>query len=168
MDITELDHPNGHYLMAAQGWLELGDCDSAIEELEHIDPSYEFHPMVLMVRWHTHARSERWDICVEVGHALTRACPESPFGWINLCNALYFEGYTQQAHDTLLSVLGKFPGNELLPYNLACYACQLGRVDEARNWLCEAFALGDPLELKEKALEDLDLEPLWTDVPTLV
>ena len=165
MEKREIDHPNAHYLLAAQGWMELGDCESAIAELKQIDVEYSNHPMVLMVWWHTHARSKRWEVCIEVGRALTEVCPDSPFGWINLCNALYFQGKTSEAYNTLISVLERFPGNELLPYNRACYACQLSKLDEARNWLHEAFALGDNVELKLKAEEDPDLEALWEEIP---
>jgi hypothetical protein len=49
-------------------------------------------------------------------------------------------------------------------YNLACYACQLGNLKEARQWLEKAFAIGDSKQLKLMALDDPDLEPLWREV----
>lgn len=55
----------------------------------------------------------------------------------------------------------KFPRNAILRYNLACYACQLGRLEEAKIWLREAFGLDEKQELKLLALEDPDLKPLW-------
>ena len=167
MEFKELEHPSAHYLLAAQGWVELGDYASAIEELKLIDSEFSSHPMVLMAWWHAHAKALRWDVCIDVARALTEVCPDSPFGWINLCNALYFEGHTEEAYETLLSVLNRFPGNELLPYNLSCYACQLEKLGEAKDWLREALTLGDPVELKQKAVEDPDLEPIWDEIPDL-
>ena len=160
MDSTPLSHADTHRLRAAQGWLELGDQKSAAEELQQISPEFHEHPLVLMLTWHVHAKAENWAACVETGRQLTRVVPASPFGWVNLCNALYFVGRTQEAFDTLLPMLAKFPANELMPYNLACYASQLGRLDEARAYLDKAFALGNAKELKVKAQEDPDLKPL--------
>lgn len=160
MDSAPLSYADAHRLRAAQGWLELGDHKSAAEELQHIGSESQEHPLVLMLGWHVHAKAANWAACVETGRSLTRVVPGSPFGWVNLCNALYFVGRTQEAFDTLLPMLETFPTNELMPYNLACYACQLGRMDEARSYLEKAFTLGDAEELKLKAQEDPDLKPL--------
>ncbi len=46
-------------------------------------------------------------------------------------------------------------------YNLACYECQLGNLKEAREWLKQAFNLGDAKQMKLAALDDPDLQPLW-------
>lgn len=48
-------------------------------------------------------------------------------------------------------------------YNLACYCAQLERLNEARQWLKQAFDIGDAKKLKLMALDDPDLEPLWVD-----
>lgn len=160
MDSAPLNYADAHRLRAAQGWLELGDSKSAAEELQQIGAESQEHPLVLMLGWHVHAKAANWAACVETGRLLTRVVPGSPFGWVNLCNALYFVGRTQEAFDTLLPLLATFPTNELLPYNLACYACQLGRLEEARSYLEKAFALGDAQELRLKAQDDPDLKPL--------
>jgi len=34
-----------------------------------------------------------------------------------------------------------------LRYNLACYECRLGRLEQAKNWLQKAFEVGDPKNL---------------------
>ena len=52
-------------------------------------------------------------------------------------------------------------------YNLACYECQLGRLDQARAWLRKAFDLGDPAEMQAQALRDPDLQPLWPEIRSL-
>ena len=50
-------------------------------------------------------------------------------------------------------------------YNLACYECQLGNLGRARAWLDKAVQLPDAAKLKLAALEDPDLQPLWTRFP---
>ena len=49
----------------------------------------------------------------------------------------------------------------IMRYNLACYECQLGRLEQAKNWLEKAFKLGDPKKIRLMALHDPDLESLW-------
>ena len=71
---------------------------------------------------------------------------------------------TEEARDNLLRVVDKFPDDPILRYNLACYECQLGRLEQAKGWLEKAFKLGDPKKIKLMALEDRDLEPLWREI----
>jgi hypothetical protein len=56
--------------------------------------------------------------------------------------------------------MGEHP--RVIPYNLACYAAQLGDLIAARDWLAQSFNLADdPKQAKLAALEDPDLAPLW-------
>src|SRR2546425_128141 len=61
----------------------------------------------------------------------------------------------------------RFPSQPMIAFNLACYACQLGRLEEAREWLRKAMDLGDEKEIKTRALDDPDLEPLWANIGKL-
>ena len=55
----------------------------------------------------------------------------------------------------------QFPKNEAIPYNLACYACQFGELDLALDWFQAAEKVGDPEKIREVALMDPDMEPIW-------
>ena len=57
-----------------------------------------------------------------------------------------------------------FPISATIRYNLACYECQLGRLEQGKFWLEKAFAIGDATKLKLMALADADLEPLWRNI----
>jgi len=48
----------------------------------------------------------------------------------------------------------KFPDDPIMRYNLACYECQLGRMEQAKCWLEKAFTLGDLKKIKLMASED--------------
>ena len=62
----------------------------------------------------------------------------------------------------------KFPTEEIVPYNLACYAAQFGRLEEAWEWLHKAMAAaGDIKLIKDRALADADLKPLWERIHEL-
>ena len=148
------------HLQAAQGWLELGNPVEANLELDQINELFRMHPDVLQLRWHAHARQEKWDVCVEVGRAMTRLTPEVVQGWINLANALFYLKHYQEAFDTLFPTLLDFPKNPYIPYNLACYQCQLGNLAEARDWLDKAIGMGGE-RIRETALLDSDLQGIW-------
>ena len=149
-----------HHLRAAEGWLELGNHLEANEELENITAQLRAHPAVLLLRWNVSAMAKKWGVCVELAQELTKLSPDLEQGWGNFGNSLYWAGQTQEAYVCVKPVLDRFPKNPILRYNLACYACQLGHLEEAMFWLEKAFEVGDPKRLKRMALEDPDLEPL--------
>ena len=93
-----------------------------------------------------------------------RKVPCEATGWIDRSFALHELGRTREAHDNLVSVAGRFEKIWTIPYNLACYACQLGNRSEALEWLKKAFAVEDKNRLFKVAMEDSDLEPLRGDI----
>ena len=93
--------PELFYINAAQGWLELGNFDEAINELEHLTPSRQTHPEVLQIKWQIRAKEKNWQACQNLAEAMVDLLPDWPIGWINLANALYFSERTQEAYDFL-------------------------------------------------------------------
>jgi hypothetical protein len=73
-------------------------------------------------------------------------------------------GGLQQAWEALIPASQKFPRVEIIAYNLSCYACQMNQMDTARLWLKRALSLGKRERIKERALEDSDLAPLWEEI----
>jgi tetratricopeptide (TPR) repeat protein len=161
MPDVPFDPPDLHHLRSAQGWLELGNHLEANADLDRIVVSLQNHPAVLLLRWNVAALAKQWDHCINLAKTLIRLVPDQEQGWINLGNSLYFSGRTQEAYDCVKPVRERFPKSPIVPYNLACYACQMGWMEEAKSWLDKAFALDVDRALKLKALEDPDLEPLW-------
>jgi Tfp pilus assembly protein PilF len=53
----------------------------------------------------------------------------------------------------------RFPQEATIHFNLACYACKQGRLEEARGGLKTAIEL-EPA-FKEASLEDEDLKEIW-------
>jgi hypothetical protein len=164
-----LEPPETHYLSAAVGWLGLGAPLEAEAELDRINPAHQQHPDVLEVRWLICAELDRWSEGLQVARRLIHAAPERVNGWLHQSYALRRvpDGTVQKAWDALLPVFEKFPKEPIVPYNLACYACQLGQVDAAKVWLGRAFALADKEPIKQQALADPDLEPLWDYIQKL-
>lgn len=90
--------------------------------------------------------------------------PDRPEGWIHRSYALHELKRTEAALELLEPAAAMFTDLWTIPYNLACYACQLGNQDEAWEWLTDAFDLGDPKMVKPMALDDPDLETLWAEI----
>jgi len=67
---------------------------------------------------------------------------------------------TPEALDLLVPAAKKFPKVWTISYNLACYCSQLLRLDDARDGFKKAMALNEKV-VKEQALDDPDLKPLW-------
>ena len=66
-----------------------------------------------------------------------------------------------EAWHSLLPAAQKFAKNPTIAYNLACYACQLGRLGEARHWFQRAVELGDAQKVRSLGQQDPDLKPLY-------
>ena len=76
-------------------------------------------------------------------------------------------GGLQAAWDALIPAVDRFPKEPTIPYNLACYACQLEKLDEARRWFQRALGVGQKAKLKSMGASDPDLRPLWGEIKTL-
>lgn len=163
MTSSEFSNADKLHLQAAQGWLELGDWESANEELEEIQPQLRAHPEVLKVRIQVYVEAEQWDHVVEITQTLASELPRDSFGHVHLAEALHKLGQTEEAWRTLVRVAHRFPKEWIVPYNLARYAAKLGSLVEARELLADAFAVGDAKALKLQALDEPDLEPLWRE-----
>src|SRR6266436_1292904 len=166
-----LEPPDAFHLRAAEGWLGLGDHESANQELERISPQLRAHRDVLDVRYSVCAKAKNWDAAAEIGRMLVELEPNQSFGWVNRSYALRrsSEGSVQAAYEALRPGADRpLDDLEQVAFNLACYACQLGRLDEAREWLAKAFSAAKSNrrinQRKQEALDDSDLELLWGEI----
>ena len=167
--MRQLEPPDSHYFLAAMGWLELGNAAEAAAELGQISPTRQDHPDVLELRWAISARQERWAEGLQFAQALLRCAPERPSGWLHQAYALRRvpDGGLAKAWEALIPAFDKFPREETIPFNLSCYACQMGQLDVARQWLRKAVRIGGKVAIKRMALEDADLQPLWSEIRKL-
>ena len=113
------------------------------------------------------AARKNWPDALETARKLVQSLPEEAAGWINRSYALHEMKLTQEAWDQLLTAAEKFPKVSIIPYNLACYACQLNQRELAQKHLGIAIDLNSKTEIKRMALADPDLEPLWNSIREL-
>lgn len=164
--MNDLDQAIAHNLSAAIGWLELGNAREALAELEKVPAEFRHIPAVLELRWMLHSTESDWEHALEIAEELLETAPDEPSNWLHYAYALRRAsgGGLEAAWDALSPALGKFPSEPAIAYNLACYACRLGRTQAARDLLARSFQTSRKSSLKKMALADSDLEELWDEI----
>jgi predicted Zn-dependent protease len=157
--MRELEYAERHGLNAAQGWLELGNAREALAELARLCPEVQGRAEVLELRWRVDAGLHDWPAALEAAKRLVAVVPGEPTGYINLSYTLHEMKRTAEAWEQLLPAAERFPDMPIVPYNLACYACQLGQTAVAREWLRRAARLLGWERTREMVLQDPDLAP---------
>jgi tetratricopeptide (TPR) repeat protein len=158
-----------HRLNAALGWLGLNSPADARGELDEIAPAQQSHPDVLETRWLICAHEENWREALAVAERELQSVPDDSSGWLHRAYALrrMNDGGLAPAWKALLPAAEKFPEEPVIAYNLSCYACQLNELDASRVWLKRALKIGDKKTIKQMALDDDDLKPLWPEIQSL-
>lgn len=162
-----LKYPELHHVKAANGWVELGAFDDAEEELEKLPDSFRDHPDVLDVEWKITAGQKKWAEALMIAERILGKAPDQVAGWVHRSYSLHELDRTQDAMDCLLPAYKKFPADFVVPYNLACYACRMGDLVNAKTWLERAIKRGEKKVVKKMALADEDLEPLRVEIERL-
>ena len=164
--MPRLEPPDSFALSAALGWIELKNLPEAETELAQISAENQAHPDVLEVRWLLCAEKRDWAAALAVARQVMAVAPERASGWLHQAYAARRSpgGSLAAAWQALLPAAEKFPKVSIIPFNLACYACQMRELDQARQWLRRAFQAGTKAEIKTMALRDEDLRPLWDEI----
>jgi hypothetical protein len=158
--------PWRHPVDAAIGWLMLGSPAEALAELKGVPAEVRRRSEVLDLYWEAFSAQKQWDAAFGVAMEQVSLYPDRLGGWIHRSYAARRKagGGIPEAFALLLPAVTRFPEESLIRYNLACYAAQLERLDEAWTWFCKALAVGDGAELRTMALADPDLRPLWPKI----
>jgi tetratricopeptide (TPR) repeat protein len=165
-EFNPLESPARFHVNAAAGWLGLGDVASARDELDQIAPDLQTHPIVLMAKCQIYMAAKEWESLIHTAASLIREFPVLHEAWVNRSYALHELKRTQEAFDALLPAATMFPKIWVVPYNLACYCAQTGRLQEALEWLNQAIDLAGGKDVRAQALEDPDLQPIWKEIET--
>ena len=169
MPVNVILPPDSFCISSAEGWIILGNPIEAIGELEQVSNPVKLRPEYLELKWRVYADTQAWDAALELSEGMVRDLPDHPGGFILRSYALRrsSKGSVEQATTSLLEAAVKFPSEPIIPYNLACYACQSGELVQARKFLRLAFEIGDRKELLKMAGMDSDLKSLWNELKTL-
>jgi hypothetical protein len=154
-----LEPANERLLTAAQGYLELGLPLDANEEIESMDADVRHLPAVLAVRVGIYRALEAWPLMQVVARQLALYDPNEPDWTVAWAYATRRADSLDAARLILVNAVERLPGVAVFQFNLACYEAQLGDIVSAKAHLQRAIELRGDLRLR--ALEDEDLEPLW-------
>jgi Flp pilus assembly protein TadD len=166
--VANLPAPEIHYLRAAEGWLMLGDPQEARLEMQGIGESFARQPDVLEMHWRVSAALKQWIAALEIAQRLVELAPDRSLAWIHQSYTLHELQQTDEAWTLLLPVAERFPEEPTIAYNLACYACQLGMLQDSRHWLRKAARMASRDEILSSALSDPDLAPLRHELDMLL
>jgi len=147
------------HLRAAIGFIELGMLEDAVSELESLPPEDRDRSSVLALRVEIYRTAGSWELMEVAARELWKRHSDEPVYWTNLAWAVRRLDSLVAARDILLEAVERFPSDAMTHFNLGCYACQLGDIDQAKTRVGRAIELDAKFKLL--ALDDADLEPLW-------
>jgi tetratricopeptide (TPR) repeat protein len=157
-----IDLQSQRRLLAASGYAELSLFREAVEELEELPELVKEQPPVLAVWLDVYQRWEKWSEAEFVAARLFDMQPEEPSWAVALAYATRRTRGLTLANEILEVAGKKFPDCATIQFNLACYAAQLGRTDEALGYVRRAIELDK--EFASLAKSDSDLEPIRSQI----
>lgn len=139
--------PTRKRLEYAKGYIGLGMIKEAEEELHAIDKGDQGALEVQRVRVDLFMEAKQWDEVVELAGPIAESLPQDEQVWISWAYALRELQRVKEAEAVLLRA-EKVHGHKsaILHYNLACYACLLGYLEEAGKRLKRAIKLDKGFE----------------------
>lgn len=153
--------PPQKLLDAAVGYLYLGLVDEAWEELDSLPPEIRATAPVLEMRIVIYQKLGKWASARIIAESMAAKMPGNQNWWIQWAFCLRREKSVQEARNVLWQAVQFHPASAAIIYNLACYACVLGEIDEAKRQLMKAFALYPDFKLV--ALDDPDLAAIYRE-----
>lgn len=145
-------------LLAAQGYIELGMLDDALDELDRLEPAERNSEAALQMRLFVLMRVRSWGAALDVCSRLREVNSSNSTGYIHGAFCLHEMGRTNEARDLLLSGPDSLSREPTYHYNLGCYAAVLGDTAEARRHLERSFSLDD--KFRDLARLDPDLHSM--------
>lgn len=149
--------PDWH-LSHARGYLLLGMADEAASELAALPPEWLEREDVLALRAGVLQEQREWVLLQPLAQELARRSPGSAEWWIMWAYATRRAESLSAANTILRDAETHHPDEATIQFNLGCYACQLGDLEEARKRVARACALDN--HFVAASAEDPDLAPL--------
>jgi len=145
-------------LSHARGYLELGLLEKAKEELLLLPEDWQERTEVLGLRAVILQELREWLMLQPLAGDLARREPDNAGWWVIWAYATRRAESIQAAEAILRDAELRHPGEATIQFNLGCYACQQGRLAEAKARVGRAIEMEKAFAAS--ALTDPDLEPL--------
>ena len=105
----------------------------ANDQLEKIDPFNRAAPEVLAIRLAIYRGLKKWELMQQIAKRLKQFDPDNVEWAISLAYATRRAYSIDVAREILLAAEAMFPREAAIPYNLACYYCQLGEMEKSQT-----------------------------------
>ena len=151
-----------HHLRRCEGFLDLKMTARARGEWAQLSEADQQHPIAQGMLLRLLVEEKNWPAARAVAERYQARAPDNAGAWIQLAYTTRRAESLDAARHILETARPLFPKESVIPYNLACYACQSGELDQARTLLQEAARL-DKKSLRYAA-EDEDLRALWPEL----
>jgi len=149
-------------LTRAEGYLELAMYEDAESELAALSAAERMHPEAVFIRLNILLVRRQWAEAAALAGLMADKDPHNAHWWVQCAYATRRAESLEAAEKILLRAAGIHAGDAIVWFNLACYACVTGRLDEARQRLAKACAVDEGCH--ELARADEDLRALWPEL----
>ncbi len=148
-------------LLRAEGYLELGLPERALQALARIDDDYRDDAPALHLRGEALRALERYEEALEPLAKAASAAPGNIHVWLALAWCYKRTDRLPLAIDAMRQALEADPAEALLHYNLACYLSLTGSRDEALECLAQSLAID--AKYRDLIDDEPDFDPLRDD-----
>ena len=160
--ITPENFTDLNNFQAASAWAALTQSKpaEAARHFAQIPAVLREHPSFVLLGENILMANHDWEALENYARDGLEWAPDKTRLWTLRAYALDKMSQTRAAYSLLREGFDKFPHHFNFAYNLACFACKLGRLEEAWDWVTIAFTLTDLVTFKLWLLSDEDLLPL--------
>jgi Tfp pilus assembly protein PilF len=151
------------HLSHARGYLELGMVAEAAAELARVPPPERDRLEVLALHVAVLQEQRDWPALREAAGELTRRMPTETAAWVTWAYATRRAESLAAAENILREAERLHPDDATIQFNLGCYACQRGALEDARRHVARAIEIDGTFAAA--AATDPDLAPLRDGSP---
>ena len=145
-------------LREAEGYLELGLHDLALERIGPVEPAAFLHYECSALKGSVLREQERFAEAIPLFERALNQKPGDILATLGMGWCQKRVGRVDLAAQSYLEAIKKHPGEGILHYNLACYLSLINRPSEALEALTRALRLD--AALRKLAHEERDFDPI--------
>lgn len=149
-----------HRLDGALGYAQLQMWQEAWQELEKLPADYRTTDEVLDLSLGVLVGLNKYDSATVLAESMISNGSQAPSTFLLGAQAIREARSVPEAIEFLKQGEQLLAASPLFHYLMACLVCQAGDIPETKRRLERRFKLD--MSYREKALEESDLEPLWT------
>jgi tetratricopeptide (TPR) repeat protein len=148
----------GRHFAFSRGYFELGMHEAAEEEWKSISEPLRATKPALVLGIEIARKREKWRLMLQRTKLFRDQHPEGADGWLLHSFAARRARSLDAAYTVLAEALREHPEDALVNFNLGCYACLLGKHEEALVHVQRALSIDK--KLAEAAVRDPDLKAI--------